>query len=105
MSANSYYCMNDWIEENVWQRFENRVKWHWGYLKARETNQLIGKYFKPAQSFDEMTSGKTFMISNGPAQNLSKIPDESIDYCLDPYGGSINILSLHIFGDHAKYES
>ena len=48
MSANSYYCMDDWIEENVWQRFENRVKWHWGVFEGkRETNQLIGNYFKP----------------------------------------------------------
>ncbi|MDD4569242.1 MAG: DNA methyltransferase [Tepidanaerobacteraceae bacterium] len=97
MSANSYYCMGDWIEENVWERFENRVNWHWGvYQGKQETNRLIDDYFNPVESFDGFSSGGTFMISNGPAQDLSNIPDESIDYCFTdpPYGGSIQYFEL-----------
>ena len=83
MSANSYYCMGDWIEENVWERFENRVKWRWGvYRGKQETNRFINDYFKPVESFDGLLSSGTFMGLNGPAQKLSDIPDKSIDYCL-----------------------
>lgn len=97
MSANSYYCMGDWIEENVWMRFENRVKWRWGvYEGKRETNSLIGDYFKPTKSFKELLSDKTFLITQGPAQNLKEFPDESVDYCFTdpPYGGSIQYYEL-----------
>ena len=97
MSANSYYCMGDWIEENVWERFENRVKWRWGvYQGKEETNRLINDYFSPVESFDGLSSNGTFMELNGPAQKLSGIPDESIDYCFTdpPYGGSIQYFEL-----------
>jgi DNA modification methylase len=97
MSANSYYCMGDWIEENVWERFENRVKWRWGVYRGKEeTNRLINDYFSPVENFDELLQSGTFMELNGPAQNLSEIPDESIDYCFTdpPYGGSIQYFEL-----------
>jgi DNA modification methylase len=97
MSANSYYCMDDWIEENVWQRFENRVYWHWGvYEGKKETNLLIGDYYRAAHDFREMLSDKTFLLFSGPAQNLSAVPDSSIDYCFTdpPYGGSIQYSEL-----------
>ena len=97
MSANSYYCMGDWIEENVWERFENRVKWRWGIYKGKEeTNKLIGNYYKLAADFDSLLSDGTLMIFNRPAQDLSNIPDESIDYCFTdpPYGGSIQYYEL-----------
>lgn len=96
MSANSYYCMGDWIEENVWMRFENRVKWRWGvYEGKKETNSIIREYFKKAESFDELLLDKTFLMLNGAAQSL-KVPDESIDYCFTdpPYGGSIQYFEL-----------
>lgn len=97
MSANSYYCMDDWIEENVWQRFENRVYWHWGvYEGKKETNLLIGDYYREAHDFREMLTDKTFMLLRGPAQNLHTVPDSSIDYCFTdpPYGGSIQYSEL-----------
>ncbi|HHW01916.1 MAG TPA: hypothetical protein GXX35_03765 [Thermoanaerobacterales bacterium] len=92
MSANSYYCMGDWIEENVWVRFENRVMWRWGVHEGKkETNRLIGSFYNPVQDFAGLCEEGTFMLSNGAAQDLSGIPDESIDYCFTdpPYGGSI----------------
>lgn len=92
MSANSYYCMGDWIEENVWERFENRIMWRWGVLEGkRETNRLIGDYFKPVREFSGLDGGGTFMLLNRSAQDLSNLPAESVDYCFTdpPYGGSI----------------
>jgi adenine-specific DNA methylase len=92
MSANSYYCMGDWIEENVWERFENRILWRWGVLEGkRETNRLIGDYFKPVREFFGMEKEGTFLLLNRPAQDLSNLPPESVDYCFTdpPYGGSI----------------
>lgn len=97
MSANSYYCMKDWIEENVWMRFENRVKWHWGVFKGKkETNYRIGDFYKQAKDFKDLQKDKTFYLLNKPAQNLREIPDESIDYCFTdpPYGGSIQYMEL-----------
>lgn len=97
MSANSYYCMKDWIEENVWMRFENRVKWHWGVFKGKkETNFRIGDFYKRAKDFKDLQKDKTFYLLNKPAQNLREIPDESIDYCFTdpPYGGSIQYMEL-----------
>ncbi|MDI3481212.1 MAG: hypothetical protein PWQ97_867 [Tepidanaerobacteraceae bacterium] len=92
MSANSYYCMGDWIEENVWERFENRILWRWGVFEGKkETNRLIGDYFKPVREFSGLEKEGTFMLSNLPAQHLSNLPSESVDYCFTdpPYGGSI----------------
>ena len=97
MSANSYYCMGDWIEENVWERFENRVKWRWGVYRGKEeTNRLINDYFSPTESFNGLLHSGTYMELNSPAQKLSGIPDESIDYCFTdpPYGGSIQYFEL-----------
>lgn len=97
MSANSYYCMKDWIEENVWMRFENRVKWHWGVVQGKnETNCRIGDFFRPARGFKELQRDKTFYLLNKPAQDLKEIPDRSIDYCFTdpPYGGSIQYMEL-----------
>lgn len=97
MSANSYYCMGDWIEENVWKRFENRVMWRWGvYEGKKETNELIGDYYRRARDFSEIVRGKTFLIATGPAQSLTDIPDKSIDYIFTdpPYGGIIQYYEL-----------
>lgn len=97
MSANSYYCMDDWIEENVWLRFENRFKWHWGVAKGKEeTNRLIGNYYRPANSFNELLKDGTFLLLNQSATDLYNIPDNSIDYCFTdpPYGGSIQYFEL-----------
>jgi hypothetical protein len=97
MSANSYYCMGDWIEENVWERFENRVLWRWGVLQGKkETNRLIGDYFRPAGDCSGLQKDRTFLLLNRPAQDLSEIPCESVDYCFTdpPYGGSIQYSEL-----------
>jgi SAM-dependent methyltransferase len=97
MSANSYYCMDNWIEENVWVRFENRVKWRWGVLEGkRETNSLIKDKFNVVDDFEELEKCGSFMLLNRPAQNLDIIPDESIDYSFTdpPYGGSIQYYEL-----------
>lgn len=97
MSANSYYCMEDWIEENVWMRFKNRVMWHWGVIQGkRETNFRIGNFYRPAKNFEELHKNRTFYLLNKPAQDLKEIPDESIDYCFTdpPYGGSIQYMEL-----------
>lgn len=97
MSANSYYCMGDWIEENVWQRFENRVMWRWGLMRGkRETNEHIGDYYKKAEDFSQLLTDKTFLIETAPAQRLTGIPDEGADYIFTdpPYGGSIQYQEL-----------
>ncbi len=71
---NVYNIPDNFIEFNVWDGFSNKFRL---CLKAKaQTNQLIGDFY---------ASGSTIRILRGSAENLTFIPDNSIDYVLtDP---------------------
>jgi hypothetical protein len=81
-----YWIPKQTIELNVWEQFEHRYK---GVLLAkRETNDLIGDYYK---------AGDTIQILADSATNLRPdVPNESVDYIYTdpPYGAHIAYLDL-----------
>lgn len=81
-----YWIPKQTIELNVWEQFEHRYR---GVLLAkRETNELIGDYYRP---------GDTIQILADSATNLrADVPDESVDYIYTdpPYGAHIAYLDL-----------
>lgn len=82
-----FWVPDEYVENNVLYYFKERLI---KVIKAKkETNALIGNYFK---------EGNTFKISTQSATDLSNIPSNSIDYCLTdpPYGGSVQYFDLSI---------
>lgn len=80
-----FWVPDEFVENNVLYYFKERLS---KFIKAKkETNALIGNYFK---------EGNTFKMSTQSATDLSTIPSDSIDYCFTdpPYGGSIQYLDL-----------
>ena len=80
-----FWVPTEYVENNVFYYFKARF---FKFMKAkRETNNLIGKYYK---------EGETIQIHMGSATNLSMVSSNSIDYCFTdpPYGGAIKYLDL-----------
>jgi hypothetical protein len=81
-----YWIPKKTIELNVWEQFVHRYR---GVLLAkRETNDLIGDFYRP---------GDTIQILRDSATNLrTHVPDESVDYIYTdpPYGAHIAYLDL-----------
>lgn len=81
-----YWIPKQTIELNVWEQFVHRYR---GVLLAkRETNDLIGDYYR---------AGDTIQILADSATNLrADVPNESIDYIYTdpPYGAHIAYLDL-----------
>lgn len=83
LAVNNYWVPDDWIEENVWFRFEERFN---RVLEAKKlSNQRISK-----RQFDNL---KVYTQSS---TNLSMLENNSVDYCFTdpPYGDSIQYSEL-----------
>jgi DNA modification methylase len=82
-----FWVPAEYVENNVFYYFKARF---FKFMKAkRETNNLIGNYYK---------EGETIQIHTGSATNLSMVSSNSIDYCFTdpPYGGAIKYLDLSV---------
>lgn len=91
-----YWTPKDYFENNAWTSFENRFK---KLLKAKREQYSKLKAFKPASSFEELTSVADYLIVNKPSQIFLKdIPNNSIDYILTdpPHGNRIPYLELSL---------
>jgi len=83
LAVNNYWVPDDWIEENVWFRFEERFN---RILEAkRVSNQRIAQ--KQFENLKIYTQSST---------NLSMLKNNSVDYCFTdpPYGDSIQYSEL-----------
>ncbi len=86
LSVNNYWVPDDWIEENVWFRFHQRV-----------TNLIKGK--KIASERLARSNNLSFKVFNQSSTNLSNIlSDQSVDFIFTdpPYGDSIQYDELSI---------
>lgn len=79
------------LEMNAWDAFKNRYdKTVRGRHSAREA--LGGVRLKKANSFDDLVAGAAnALLLTQPSQDLSVIPDESVDYVFadPPYGDAV----------------
>lgn len=83
LAVNNYWVPDDWIEENVWFRFEERFN---RLLEAKRiSNQRITQ--RQAENLRVYTQSST---------DLSNIKSSSVDYCFTdpPYGDSIQYSEL-----------
>jgi tRNA G10 N-methylase Trm11 len=86
LGVNNYWLPDDFIEENVWWRFEDRCK------QFATAKSLIAKTLDPSNSQNCLFSNAR--IAN--ATDLAHLSDNSIDYILTdpPYGDAIQYSEL-----------
>ena len=88
LGVNNYWIPDDFIEENVWWRFEDRCK---QFALAKRT---IADTF----ASDSQVIGTNHVVEIGDATRLSRLDDNSIDYILTdpPYGEAIQYSELSL---------
>jgi 16S rRNA G966 N2-methylase RsmD len=88
LGVNNYWIPDDYIEENVWWRFEDRCK---QFALAKRT---IANSF----ASDSQVTGTKHTVKIGDATKLSSLEDNTIDYILTdpPYGEAIQYSELSL---------
>ena len=83
MAVNSYWVPDDWIEENVWYRFTERVK-------------LVERGMKVAMGRISKRKAEGLKVYTHTSTDLSMIADNTVDYIFTdpPYGDSIQYSEL-----------
>ena len=86
LGVNNYWIPNDFIEENVWWRFEDRCK------QFSIAKRIIAESLRTSSNHDRLVSNVT--VAN--ATNLVHLTDDCIDYILTdpPYGDAIQYSEL-----------
>jgi len=100
LGVNNYWIPDDFIEENVWWRFDDRCK---QFAIAKDT---ISRAFSHRSAREKTTS----RIQIGDATDLSWLEDNSVDYILTdpPYGDAIQYSELSLIWNcwlNQTYES
>lgn len=83
MAVNNYWVPDDWIEENVWFRFNER------FSLLKNGKRICLQRIKPLYY-------NFLRIYNASALNLNRIKNNTIDYIFTdpPYGGGIQYIEL-----------
>ena len=105
-AMHAYWVYPKSLEINVWNTFRRRTQ---AILRGkRYSNEQIGKFFTPAENFNELVIGNaSCLILN---QNSTKLPfpENSVDTIITdpPYGGNVNYAELsdywHIWLNEGK---
>jgi hypothetical protein len=97
-TQHSYWYASNYMEQNVWNKFDSAINGHQGLLKAKVESNKIFKNVKIASSFKQILSGKADVyIYNGSCFDLmKKLPEESVHYIFTdpPYDASIQFGEL-----------
>ncbi|OGW75735.1 MAG: hypothetical protein A3J72_08970, partial [Nitrospirae bacterium RIFCSPHIGHO2_02_FULL_40_19] len=97
-NEHSYWSASEFMESNVWDKFESAINGHQGILKAKAESNKFFKDIKIASSFEHVISGKADVyIYNGSCLDLMKeMTEESVDYIFTdpPYDASIQFGEL-----------
>ncbi len=97
-TQHSYWYASNYMEQNVWNKFNSAINGHQGLLKAKVESNKIFKDVKIASSFKQVLSGKADVyIYNGSCFDLmKKLPEESVHYIFTdpPYDASIQFGEL-----------
>lgn len=97
-SEHSYWSANEFMELNVWERFESAINGHQGLIKAKTESNKLFKDIKIASSIGQVLSGKAdVFIFNGSCLDLmQEMPEDSVDYIFTdpPYDASIQFGEL-----------
>jgi len=89
-------------ELNAWEYFKLRYKEI--YRGKKESNQVVGKHYKPAKKFEDLNDDCTVFIKTQSATELidsaqpkkNVVPPNSVDYIFTdpPYGGAVQYFEL-----------
>lgn len=97
-SQHSYWSANEFMELNVWNRFNSAISGEQGLLKAKTESNKFFKDIKIASSFEQVISGKAdIYIYNGSCLDLmQEMPEQAVDYIFTdpPYDASIQFGEL-----------
>lgn len=91
-----YWIPYERFEINVWRCFDNRFR---KVMRGkREAYAQLRKLYLKAETYEELTRGKTIMVCTRSATDLSNLPDESVDYIFTdpPHGDRIPYLELSL---------
>ena len=87
-NEHSYWSASEFMELNVWDRFESAINGHQGLMKAKAESNKLFKDIKIGSSFEQVISGKAdVFIYNGSCLDLmKKMPERVVDYIFtDPH--------------------
>ncbi|MDP2930548.1 MAG: hypothetical protein Q8N56_03010 [bacterium] len=108
----SYWYTPEYLESNVWLKFEGAVNGHQGLMKAKRQSNDELKDIRIAKNLKQILNGDSnILIVTGDSLDFMKsIPDNSIDYIFTdpPYDSSIQYGELSYlwtawFGDAHGY--
>ena len=92
-NEHSYWSANEFMESNVWNRFESAINERQGLIKAKTESNALFANKRFAKSIDQLLSGKAdIFIYQGDALGLmDKMPEGKVDYIFTdpPYDASI----------------
>jgi len=93
-TVRGYWVPPKRFEINVWNGFEERFR---KICRGKaQSNESVGIHYEEAESFDDLSKNKTFLLLNQSSTDLSNIPQNSVDYVFTdpPYGDSVPYLEL-----------
>ena len=97
-TQHSYWYASNYMEQNVWNKFDSAINGHQGLRKAKVESNKIFKDIQIASSFEQVLSGKADVyIYNGSCLDLmKKLPEGAVDYIFTdpPYDASIQFGEL-----------
>jgi 16S rRNA G966 N2-methylase RsmD len=92
-TQHSYWSAKEFMEQNVWLKFESAVTGHQGLMKAKEESNRVLDGLKISDDWREVLNGRANVaVLNGDClQVMAKMPDNCVDYIFTdpPYDASI----------------
>lgn len=97
-NEHSYWSASQFMESNVWDRFQSAITGRQGLLKAKAESNKFLKDIKIGSSFEQVISGKAdiFIYTGSCLDLMKKMPEDSVDYIFTdpPYDASIQFGEL-----------
>jgi len=94
----SYWYTPQYMESNVWEKFDSAIKGHQGILRAKAEANKFYKDTKIASSFEQVLKGNAnIYIHTGSCLDLMEdIPENCLDYIFTdpPYDASVQFSEL-----------
>lgn len=105
MDKHAYWLPNQFVETNVINKFEDRIK---NVLKGlKYTNSVMKSKKKKANCFEELLKDADYMILNRSSSELT-LPDKSVNVVITdpPYGSNVQYAELSSFWNvwYMKYK-
>jgi len=94
----SYWFTPQYIESNVWDKFESAITGHQGLMKAKAESNEFFKECKIGSSMEQIMSGKAdvFIYTGSCLDLMDDIPEDSVNYIFTdpPYDASVQFGEL-----------